>query len=109
MPGITPALFNARSARPAVMAPSPVTAMGWRLIPALRDATAIPSVAEIEVEECAVPKASYSDSQRRGNPEIPPYWRKPAICERRPVNILWGRSEERRVGKEEYLGVRRNT
>ena len=38
-------------------------------------ATAMPSAAEIEVDECAVPKVSYSLSSRRGKPEMPPSWR----------------------------------
>src|SRR3546814_6931121 len=73
---VTPALLRASKAMPAVMAPSPITAMCWRSIPRLRDATAIPSTAEIDVDECAVPKASYSDSARLGKPEIPPACRR---------------------------------
>ncbi|CAM5199096.1 hypothetical protein CDEN61S_01009 [Castellaniella denitrificans] len=88
--GVTPALFRASKAMPAVMAPSPITAMCWRSTPALRDATAMPSAAEIEVEECAVPKASYGDLARFGKPEIPPRWRRPAMASRRPVRILCG-------------------
>src|SRR3546814_3595345 len=62
-PGVTPALLRASKAMPAVMAPSPITAMCWRSIPRLRDATAIPSTAEIDVDECAVPKASYRSEE----------------------------------------------
>ena len=29
-------------------------------------------------------------SQRRGKPEMPPYWRKPGMASRRPVKILCG-------------------
>ena len=67
MSGVTPALFIASKAMPAVIAPSPITAT-WRrrpgpwFSPLLRDATAMPSAAEIDVDECAVPKVSYSDS-----------------------------------------------
>ena len=38
----------------------------------------MPSAAEIEVVECPAPNASYSDSLRLANPEIPPAWRSPA-------------------------------
>ena len=95
MSGVTPALFIASKAMPALIAPSPITAT-WRrrsgpwFSPLLREATAMPSAAEIEVDECAVPKVSYSDSLRRGKPEMPPYWRSPAIASRRPVRILCG-------------------
>ena len=46
-----------------------------RLSPFSRAATAMPSAAEIEVDEWAVPKVSYSLSSRRGKPEMPPSWR----------------------------------
>jgi hypothetical protein len=36
----------------------------------------MPSPAEIEVEECAAPNASYSLSTRRVKPESPPPWRR---------------------------------
>src|SRR3546814_7238565 len=69
--GVTPALFSASKAMPAVMEPSPITAMCCRWSrPALREATAMPSTAEMDVDECAVPKASYSDSLRLGKPEM---------------------------------------
>ncbi|MCY1304759.1 hypothetical protein D9M70_545280 [compost metagenome] len=90
MLGVTPALFMASNAMPADMAPSPMMAMCWRCTPALRDATAMPSAAEMEVDECAVPKASYSDSLRFGKPEMPPCCRSWAMPARRPVRILWG-------------------
>ncbi len=51
---------------------------------------AMPSIAEIEVPACAVPKLSYSDSCRRGKPDIPPNCRIPAMAWRRPVSILCG-------------------
>ena len=49
------------------------TAMCQRSVfPARLSATAIPSAAEIDVEECAVPKLSYGLSLRLGKPEMPP-------------------------------------
>ena len=53
---IAPALFIASYAMPADIAPSPITAMQRRLL--LLAATAMPSAAEIDVLECAVPKVS---------------------------------------------------
>ena len=64
----TPALFSASNAMPAVIAPSPMTAIALRFSPFSLAATAMPSAAEIEVDECAVPKVSYSLSSRRGKP-----------------------------------------
>jgi hypothetical protein len=87
---ITPALFIASKAMPADIAPSPITATTRRCSPFIFAATAMPSAAEIEVEECAVPKASYFDSLRRGKPEMPSIMRSRAICSRRPVRILCG-------------------
>ncbi|KAG1252318.1 hypothetical protein G6F65_017972 [Rhizopus arrhizus] len=55
MLGVTPALFMASNAMPADMAPSPMTAMCWRCTPALREATAMPSAAEMDVEESRDP------------------------------------------------------
>ena len=73
---ITPALLSASKAMPALIAPSPITAT-WRrrsgpwFSPRLREATAMPSAAAIEVDEWAVPKVSYSLSLRRGKPDRP--------------------------------------
>ena len=53
-----PALFMASNAMPALIAPSPITAIEWRLMPCKRAAMAMPSAAEIDVDECAVPKVS---------------------------------------------------
>ena len=53
-----PTLFIASKAMPAVMAPSPMIATALRLDPLRRAATAMPSAAEMEVEEWAVPKVS---------------------------------------------------
>ena len=60
------------------MAPSPMTAMTLLDLPARSRATAMPSPAEIEVEECAAPNGSYSLSARLVKPERPPPWRKRA-------------------------------
>src|SRR5262249_8181202 len=57
---------------PADMAPSPITAMTLLDLPPRSRATAMPSPAEIEVEECAAPKGSYSLSARLVKPESPP-------------------------------------
>ena len=49
-----------------------------------------PRRAEIEVDEWAVPKVSYSLSSRRGKPPTPPNWRSVCMRSRRPVRILCG-------------------
>ena len=79
----------------ALIAPSPMTATWRRRLgplpsPRLREATAMPSAAEMEVDECAVPKVSYSLSLRLGNPEMPSCCRSLSIWRRRPVSILCG-------------------
>ena len=84
----TPALFKPSNAMPAVMAPSPITAMLWRSQASCRAAMAIPSAAEILVDECAVPKLSYSLSARLGKPLKPPSWRRLPMRPLRPVSIL---------------------
>ena len=69
----TPALFKASKAIPPVIAPSPITAMLCRLSsPLILAAIAIPKAAEIEVDECPVPKESYSLSDIFGKPLMPP-------------------------------------
>ena len=55
---MAPALFIASNAMPADMAPSPITATHLRCSPLCLAAAAMPSAAEIEVDECAVPKVS---------------------------------------------------
>ena len=55
---MAPALLRASKAMPADIAPSPITATHLRPSPLRLAATAMPSAAEIEVEECAVPKVS---------------------------------------------------
>ena len=75
---------------PADIAPSPITAMTL-LDPPLRSrATAMPSPAEIEVEECAAPNGSYSLSARLVKPDRPPPVRSVRMRSRRPVRILCG-------------------
>ena len=83
-----PALFSASNAMPALIAPSPITATTLRGSPLSRAAIAMPSAAEIEVDECAVPKVSYSLSLRRGKPATPPHCRSFAMPARRPVRTL---------------------
>ena len=46
--------------------------------------------AEIDVDECPTPKVSYSLSQRRGKPLMPPSCFNEAMASRRPVRILCG-------------------
>ena len=87
---ISPALFSASNAIPAVMAPSPIIATLRRSKPACLAATAMPNAADIEVLECPVPKVSYSLSPRRGKPAIPVGLRSLAMASRRPVRILCG-------------------
>ena len=70
----TPAWFNPSKAIPPVRAPSPITAICClSCSPFNLLATAMPSAAEIEVEECPTPKASYSLSERLGKPDKPLY------------------------------------
>ncbi len=86
----TPALLRASKAMPAVIAPSPMMATQWRCSPFWRDARAMPSAAEMLVDECAVPNVSYSLSARCGKPLSPPSWRSVGMRSRRPVRILCG-------------------
>jgi len=74
----------------AEIAPSPITAITLRRSPFRSRATAMPSPAEIEVEECAAPKGSYTLSARLVKPESPPPWRSVRMRSRRPVRILCG-------------------
>ena len=82
------ALLSASNAMPALIAPSPITATTCRCSPFSFAAAAMPSAAEIDVDECAVPNVSYSDSLRRGKPDGPSHCRSRAIASRRPVRIL---------------------
>src|SRR5690348_17396214 len=74
---------------PALIAPSPMTAMTLFARPWRSRPTAMPRPAEIEVELCAAPNGSYSLSLRRVKPERPPPIRSVRMRSRRPV-----RSEE---------------
>ena len=67
-----------------------MTATALRGSPRSFAAWAMPSAAEIDVDECAVPKVSNSLSSRLGKPEMPPNWRSVDIASRRPVNTLCG-------------------
>ncbi len=53
---LTPRLFRASKAIPPVREPSPITAMCFVGSPSKREASAIPMIAEIDVDECPVPK-----------------------------------------------------
>ncbi len=87
---MAPALFIASYAIPADIAPSPMTATTW-LAPFDRSrATAMPRLAEIDVDEWAAPNGSYWLSERLVKPLKPPPCRKVRIRSRRPVRILCG-------------------
>ena len=75
---------------PADIAPSPMTATTLCDNPDRSRATAMPSPAEIDVDECAAPKQSYSLSARLVNPDSPPPVRSVRILSRRDVSILCG-------------------
>ena len=56
---VMPTLLRASKAWPPVSEPSPMTAMCLRVsLPCMREATAMPRAAEMEVELWPVPKAS---------------------------------------------------
>ncbi len=86
---VTPAWFIASNAIPAVMAPSPITATDLRFSPLYFAAMAIPSAADMEVDEWPTPKVSYSLSLRFGKPLKPLYLRLVLKLSLRPVSILW--------------------
>jgi len=73
---------------PALIAPSPITAITWLELFDNLFATAIPSVEEIEVELCAAPKVSYSLSDLFVKPDRPPPFLKVLIVSLLPVTIL---------------------
>ena len=83
-----PALFRPSNASPPVIAPSPISATTFSSRPMILAAHAKPRAAEIEVDECPVPKQSYSLSLRLGKPLIPPSVRSVLKASRRPVRIL---------------------
>ena len=63
-----PALFIASYAMPALMAPSPMTATTLWCFWLRSRAAAIPSAADIDVDEWAAPKGSYALSVLLVNP-----------------------------------------
>ena len=80
----------ASKAMPAVMEPSPITAIAFLSdSPFTLAAMAMPRAAEMEVEEWPTPKVSYGLSLRLGKPLRPLYFRLVAKLSRRPVRILW--------------------
>ena len=70
------AILNNPLASPFTLGVSSAAALGASLV--------------IEVLEWPTPKVSYSLSERRGKAATPSFWRKVAICSRRPVRILCG-------------------
>ncbi len=87
---MAPALFIASKAMPADIAPSPITATTLFVPPLRSRAVAMPSAAEIEVDEWAAPNGSYGLSSRRVKPERPPPWRSVRIRSRRPGENFMG-------------------
>ena len=69
---ISPALFNASNAIPAVIAPSPMIETTSRSKPCCEAATAMPKAALIDVLECPAPNVSYWLSLRFKKPDKPP-------------------------------------
>ena len=68
---LNPISFNASKAIPPVRAPSPITAITSCFSFLISLLLAIPTAAEIDVEECPVSKKSYLLSFFLGNPLIP--------------------------------------
>ena len=70
-----PACCNASNGKPAVIEPSPIIATCFcSFLPNNPAAIDIPNAAEMEVDECPTPNASYSLSLLLGNPLMPPYF-----------------------------------
>ncbi len=69
-----PPLFSPSNANPAVIEPSPIIATVCLSSSLISEPMAMPSAADIEVELCPVPKASYSLSLRFGKPLMPLYF-----------------------------------
>ena len=86
--GFIDALFNPSNANPPVIEPSPIIATTCRFSPFSFAATDIPNAADIEVEECPTPNASYSLSLGLGKPHKPLNILFVLNASRRPVNIL---------------------
>ena len=68
---VTPAWFSPSKAIPLAIEASPITATCSLSSPFNWEAIAIPKAAEMEVDECPVPKVSYSLSSLFGNPLMP--------------------------------------
>ncbi len=70
---------------------SPITATTLRpgVSAFMREATAMPRAAEMELEACPAEKVSYSLSSGLGKPLSPPNLRLVSKRSRRPVSILW--------------------
>ncbi len=85
----SPAWFSPSSANPPVMEPSPITARTLLRSPFRSRATANPTPAEMEVEECPTSKQSWGDSARLGKPLIPPSFRSVPKRSFLPVRSLW--------------------
>ncbi len=75
---------------PALIDPSPITAMASPVGIPMSRPTTNPSAAEIEVELCAAPNGSCSLSARLVKPDRPPSWRSVRMRPRRPVSTLCG-------------------
>ena len=73
---------------PALIAPSPIIEITALLSPLRSLATAMPSPAEIDVEECPAPNGSNSDSSLFVKPERPSFCLKELIRFLLPVSIL---------------------
>jgi hypothetical protein len=84
-----PALLIASYASPPVSAPSPMIETTVSSPPARSRAVTMPNPAEIAVDACPAPNASYGDSERIEKPEIPPPWRSVSKRFARPVSNLW--------------------
>src|SRR3546814_15730244 len=75
---------------PADIDPSPITAIARPGSSFNLFATAKPSGALIEVDECAAPNGSYSLSLRLVKPARPPPWPSVRLRSRTPVDLLCG-------------------
>ncbi len=84
-----PAWLRPSKASPAVIAPSPMTAITLNFSPSRSLASIMPVAAEMEVELWPVPKASYGLSSILGNPERPLCCLRVENCPYRPVRSLW--------------------
>ena len=85
---VFPALFKPSKAIPAVIAPSPITAIALDLDLFILKASDIPNAADIDVLECPVPKLSKVLSDRLGKPEMPSFCLSVYILSLLPVKIL---------------------